>query len=86
MTTRPLTPPTARALEVLAWIHAYQADRGYAPKIREVCDAFGWSSPNAAALHIARLERRGLLDRVPFQSRTMQVTEAGRQALAEVAR
>jgi SOS-response transcriptional repressor LexA len=82
-TTRPIAPPTARALEVLAWIDAYCVRHGYSPTVRDICTAFKWSSPNTAALHLDRLQIRGLVEAVPGTARTLRVTPAGRAALAE---
>ena len=84
MTTRPLNPPTARAVAVLSWIDAYCRLRGYSPTIREICTAFEWRSPNAAALHLERLQLRQLVEAVPSAARTLRVTAAGHQLLAEV--
>jgi repressor LexA len=84
VTTRPMTPPTARGLDVLAWLDAYCGRHGYSPTIREICTAFAWASPNTAAQHLERLEARGLVEAVPLAPRTLRVTEAGRQAIAEV--
>jgi SOS-response transcriptional repressor LexA len=79
-----MNPPTARALEVLAWIDAYCVRHGYSPTIREICTAFEWRSPNAAALHLERLQLRQLVEAVPSAARTLRVTAAGHQLLAEV--
>lgn len=82
-TARPPRQPTARALEVLGWIAAYHDERGYSPTVREMCEAFSWSSPNSCQQHLERLGRAGLLEVLPARSRTARVTEAGRAALAE---
>ena len=83
MTTRPMTPPTPLGRSILRWIEAFCLSHGYSPTFRELCDAFGWKSPNAAAEHLRRLARRQLVEVSPGLSRTMRVTEAGRIAMEE---
>jgi hypothetical protein len=34
---------------------------GFLPTIREICDEFGWSSPNAAVQHLHALRRAGYI-------------------------
>lgn len=81
-TQRPPRPPTARAVELLTWIAGYCDERGYSPTVREMCRAFGWTSPNACMQHLHRLVRCGLLELVPTLCRTARVTEAGRAEIA----
>ena len=82
-TTRPIAPPTARALEVLAWIDAYCVRHGYSPTVRDICTAFKWSSTSAATGHIGRLVTRDLVEYQRYMSRTIRLTDHGRQVLAE---
>lgn len=77
MTTRPMKPATPRGREILRWIEAYCVSHGYSPTFRELCNGFGWASPNAAAEHLRRLERRQLVTMQDGCSRTVRVTEAG---------
>lgn len=35
---------------------------GFLPTIREICSEFGWSSPNAAATHLAALRQKGYVE------------------------
>jgi hypothetical protein len=81
--TKTARPPTARALELLAWITRYCDRHGYSPTVREMCDAFHWSSPNACQQHLERLTRCGLIDGLEARTRTTRPTAAGRAALAE---
>lgn len=74
--------PTARQLECLAFVARYIDARGYAPSIREISDAFGFSSTNGASDNLRALERKGLLERTPIASRAMRITELGRAMLA----
>jgi repressor LexA len=79
-------PPTARGVELLAWIQAYCDTHGFSPTVREMCSAFAWASPNACQCHLQRLGRCGLLEIRPGRSRTVRVTPAGRAVLAEAAK
>jgi repressor LexA len=52
---------TNRQGQVLDFIKAFQAKRGYPPTVREVAGHFGFRSPRAAHDHIKALERKGYL-------------------------
>ena len=52
---------TNRQGQVLDFIKAFQAKRGYPPTVREVAGHFGFKSPRAAHDHIKALERKGYL-------------------------
>jgi repressor LexA len=56
---------TDRQREVYEWICKTYAGRGYGIAIREIGEAFGWSSPSAAYCHLVYLEKRGYVTRVP---------------------
>lgn len=43
------------------------------PTIRELCSFFGWSSPNAAARHLAALQRKRCIDIEPGKSRAIKI-------------
>ena len=48
----------------MAFIRAQQ-DSGLSPTMREICDHFGFKSPNAATDHIKSLRRKGYLAKNP---------------------
>jgi SOS-response transcriptional repressor LexA len=56
-TMRQLTP---RQEEVLAFLRGYVEAYGFPPTIREIAKHFGFFH-NAAATHVATLERKGML-------------------------
>lgn len=68
-TTDQITP---RQREVYDWIVDYCEVRGYSPTIRELCQHFGWSSPNGAMCHLNALKSRGWLSWNSRQSRTIR--------------
>lgn len=45
------------------YLRHYLKKNGYAPTLREMQTAFGWSSPNAATHHLKQLEAAGLIER-----------------------
>ena len=69
----PLTVVHHSSLRVLAVIHeAYR--RGQVLTVRDVCRRLGWTSPNAAARHLRRLRRLGLVRWEDLHARTLVPT------------
>jgi len=66
-------PMTPKQLEVLRYIKAYQHEEGMPPTRAEMCEAFGWKSPNAAECHLRALASHGLIKLVPAISRGIKV-------------
>jgi repressor LexA len=50
---------TRRQLQLLNFIKAYHAEKGYGPTYREMADAMKVKSPNTAFGYFKRLEKRG---------------------------
>ena len=46
---------TGRQREVYDFIRDEYQGRGYGLTVREIAARFGWTSPNAAAIHLKRL-------------------------------
>lgn len=57
-------PLTKKQARVLAFIQAQQQS-GLSPTMREICDHFGFKSPNAATDHVKALRRKGYLAENP---------------------
>ncbi len=76
-----MTGASARQRLVLAAIRRHQAAKGFAPTIRELCTELEISSTNGVAEHLRLLERKGLVSRVKYRSRTLQITNAGRREI-----
>lgn len=72
---RPPGPATDRQLEVLAAIKRLTAEKGYAPTMRELMAACGLASTFGMSCHLDALEKRGLIRRTPFTSRSIVVVE-----------
>lgn len=60
---RNLDPLTESQGRVLAYIRSYLHEHELPPTRREIAEALGFTSPNAAHEHIKILERRGFLTR-----------------------
>ena len=61
-------------------------ENGYAPSVREICDAMGLKSPSTAHFHIKRLEELGLIERGVGKGRALTPTDRstlGRPAAPE---
>ena len=67
---------TDRQREVFDFIRDEYQGRGYGLTVREIAARFGWTSPNAAAIHLKRLKTYGLVTWEPNASRTIRPTEA----------
>lgn len=53
-------------------------EQGYAPSVREICEAVGLKSPSTVHFHLMRLQERGLIEKGSFKGRAIVLTE-GRQ-------
>ncbi len=80
--------PTTKQLRVLAYIARYWAKSGYAPSLLDVSRHFKWASAAAAAFHIKKLEKSGLViwpraaERHHY--RAVRVTPGGRALLENI--
>ncbi len=66
---------TKKQEKVFAFVREKITDRGYGPTIREICDEFGFASPNGAMGHLRALVRKGLITRTANSSRAIELTE-----------
>ncbi len=65
-------PATERQQRILDVIHAFTAERGYPPSVREIGERVGLSSSSTIHAHLKALERRGLISRDPTKPRAMR--------------
>ena len=56
---------TPRQQEIFDYFVEFTQEYGVPPTVREVCDAFGFASPNAAVGHLRALVRHGKLTHSP---------------------
>lgn len=71
MSTTKRPPITKRQRAVYDWIVKEHSRRGYGVGIREIGEAFGWSSPSAAYCHLVYLEKRGYVSRTPGRANSI---------------
>ena len=64
---------TPRQEQVLEFIRECVRTNGYPPTVREICTALHLSSPSTVHVHLANLERLGLLRRDPSKPRALDV-------------
>lgn len=69
---------TRRQAEILALIRKFLAESGRPPTRAEICEAFGFSSPNAAEEHLRTLARKGAIEMIPGLSRGIRVLRTPR--------
>ena len=65
---------TDRQREILTFISASIAERGYPPTLREIGEHFGIRSTNGVNDHLKALEKKGHLRREDLKSRAMRPT------------
>lgn len=51
-------------------------EQGYAPSVREICEAVGLKSPSTVHFHLKRLQERGLIEKGDFKGRALVLTES----------
>lgn len=74
-----MTPARKRFLRAVVRLTKKQ---GFPPTIRELCDALGYRSTNAAAEMREKLAQSGHLTFRGFGARTLRLTEAGQAVLS----
>jgi repressor LexA len=72
----PVSQLSERQRQVLDFIRATVADRGYPPSVREIGEAIGLSSPSTVHSHLSALVAAGVLRRDPSKPRAIEVLEA----------
>lgn len=78
---RTLRAPTARQLDVLRHVHEHTESSGHPPTLREIAAHFGMTSINAVNDHLHALERKGLIVRYDYLTRSVRVTGEGLHVL-----
>jgi len=69
--------------KVLAFVEHASAQDGRPPTMKEVARHFGWSSTSTAQQHLAALQKKGRLVRIPKSPRSLRVTKPLRMATAD---
>lgn len=64
-----------RQQQVLDFIRATVADRGYPPSVREIGEAIGLSSPSTVHSHLSSLVEAGMIRRDPSKPRAIEILD-----------
>ncbi|MCD6462253.1 MAG: transcriptional repressor LexA [Thermotogae bacterium] len=70
---------TSRQRQILEYIVEYEREHGYPPTIREICEAFGISSPRGVSKHLEALEKKGYIERSKGRSRGIRILKSAQQ-------
>lgn len=71
--TRPNMVATDK--QIVDAIATFWEKKGYAPSIREVCDAVGMKSPGTMKYRLERLRGKGMVTYIDRSPRTLRVVE-----------
>lgn len=66
---------TKRQFEIVKFIRDYFKEHNFPPTFREIGSHFGFKSTNSISCHFNALERKGLIKRNEYGSRTLQLTD-----------
>jgi repressor LexA len=73
---------TRRQKEVLDFVSAYLAEKGYAPTIEEIAENFGLHSLATVHKHLTNLQQKGLIKRAWNRSRALELVPSTVQVRA----
>ncbi|MBR4132230.1 MAG: transcriptional repressor LexA, partial [Oscillospiraceae bacterium] len=63
--------------EILAFLREFSEQHGYAPSIREICQAVGLRSTGSVHYHLAELARQGRIELDAGKKRAIQAPRRG---------
>lgn len=69
--------PTKKQKELLGFIEAFIAERGYSPSYREIMAGLNYTSVATVSLHVNNLIKRGHLRKRDHSARSLEVAKAG---------
>ena len=64
---------TRRQRDVFEYIKTYINENGYAPCVRDICNALNLKSTSTAHAHLTKLEEKGYISRNPAKPRTILI-------------
>jgi repressor LexA len=70
---------TARQEQILAFFEDRQRQTGFIPTLEEAAQHFGFKSPNSVRQHLALIEKKGFVHRVPGRSRGLVIARTSNQ-------
>ena len=62
--------------KIYEYLQTVIPQQGYAPSVREICEAVGLKSPSTVHFHLKRLQERGLIEKGDFKGRAIVLTQA----------
>lgn len=65
--------------KIYEYLQTVIPQQGYAPSVREICDAVGLKSPSTVHFHLKRLQERGLIEKGDFKGRAIVLTQPREQ-------
>lgn len=66
---------SSKQTEILDFLRKFRSENGYAPSIREICDAVGLRSTSSVHYHLSELKRRGFIEMEDNKNRTVTVPQ-----------
>ncbi len=66
---------TEREREIFEYIKNNIKNEGYAPSVRDICNALGMKSTSTVHTYLARLEEKGVIQKSAGKSRTIRVDD-----------
>lgn len=61
--------------QIYEYLQTVIPQQGYAPSVREICEAVGLKSPSTVHFHLKRLQERGLIEKGDFKGRAIVLTK-----------
>lgn len=68
--------------KIYEYLQTVIPQQGYAPSVREICEAVGLKSPSTVHFHLKRLQEQGLIEKGDFKGRAIVLTQ-GRELRRE---
>ena len=65
--------------QIYEYLRKVIPEQGYAPSVREICEAVGLNSPSTVHFHLKRLQERGLIEKGDFKGRAIVLTQENDQ-------
>lgn len=66
---------TEKQMKVLEYVKEQIKKNGYAPSVREICQALGLKSTSTVHGYLARLQKKGLIQKAALKPRTIRITD-----------
>ena len=63
--------------QIYEYLQKVIPEQGYAPSVREICEAVGLKSPSTVHFHLKRLQERGLIEKGDFKGRAIVLAREG---------